>query len=599
MNKENPIIPSKYQSFKKALVMAKDYFINSDDRLAAWLFFGGALLAVIALVALTSAFSWWTVGFWAALTAKNLTLFMTSMKTFALLITAYVAVNALKNYFMESLGIRWRYWLTTKLINKYIPDEHSDNNNYLDLARSSKELDTPEQRIQQDVITFVDSAIKLSFSFLKSTLSLVTFVGTLWVVGGALSLVVFGASITIPGYLVWSSLAIALLASAIAQKIGGSLTTYNQNAKQLDAGLRKNIEVISHNAESIAQEHGASYYKKLLLGKLNDIYINARNRLFTKTQLVAFQSFYRQISSIIPYLIASPLYFSGAIELGQLMQVGFSFGEVNHSLSWFVNSYETQAVFEASASRIIELERAFEADGLVASTNKGITATKHDVANDIRVSNLTITKPSSPECIMSGLTMQFKKGEHTLIKGPSGLGKSTLFKALAGAWGHGSGNIYIPSNSRVCFLPQKPCLPTDSLKAVLAYPDSVNTYTDEQYQKALRDVRGMEKFINQLDECDTWSTRMSPGEQQRISFARALLQNPDWLFLDEATASLDPENEQKAYTLIKKQMPKTTIISIAHRPTLDVFHSRIVHFKPKAGEQGLELVEQGGINLTV
>jgi len=212
----------------------------------------------------------------------------------------------------------------------------------------------------------------------------------------------------------------------------------------------------------------------------------------------------------------------------------------------------------------------------VGSTKKGIIVRENNALDAFCVKKLNIAYPSSTGFIMRGLNLQLNRFENTLIKGPSGLGKSTLFKVMAGTWKYGDGEITVPNCRSVCFLPQRPSLPNDTLRAVLAYPETVDTYPKEQCIRVLRAVGALDKFINELDTKADWSKRLSGGQQQRISFARALLKKPDWLFLDEATASLDTNSETHLYSLLKKELVGTTFVSIAHRPTVDVFHKRIV-----------------------
>lgn len=559
--------------FIRVIHLVKDYFINSDEKLIAWTLLIGAILSVIALVALGVVFSWWSVGFWAALAAKDLTLFLFNMGIFSLTVSAFVGINVLKNYLIDALSIRWRNWLTQKLITQYLESE----NNYLDIARLSSQIENPGQRIQEDIKTFVNLTLSLICGFIQSTLSLVTFIGTLWVVGGALSFVLLGFNIVIPGYLVWMALFLSIGATLITYVLGKSLTHVNQKEEELEADFRKDLELLSNESENIAHEHGESYHKKILNKDIQAISDNSYEKLSVNTKLISFQSFYTQLTGILPYLLAAPLFFSGAIELGQLMQVGYAFSEVNTSFSWFVNTYDTIAKYKVSINRLIELQEVFEA-GQINATQKNIVI-KNNHNNQLEIKSLQIAYPSSTDFMMRKLNFSFSPGVNTLIKGPSGLGKSTLFKVLSGSWKYGEGEVHIPQKSTIYFLPQKPILPTDTLKAVLAYPDPVETYTDEQYIQVLTMVGGMNQFISELNQNSAWSKRLSAGQQQRISFARVLLKKPDWLFLDEATASLDPDSEQQVYGLIKKELVHTTFISIAHRPSLDKFHDQIIKLK--------------------
>ena len=273
------------------------------------------------------------------------------------------------------------------------------------------------------------------------------------------------------------------------------------------------------------------------------------------------------------------------------MEIGALFGQVLFSLSWFSNSYEDIADYKASVLRVDELDNAM-LKGPRITTSKSIFV-HEGKTNELSIRKLNITAPSSTKYMIRELNLTFTPGENTLIKGRSGLGKSTLFKVMAGAWPYGDGDVSVPNHHQMCFLPQKPSIRNDTLKAILAYPEPVDTYTDEQYEAVLHAVGGeknyMDKFIGELNTKKAWSKCLSGGEQQRISFARALLKKPDWLFLDESTAALDEESEECMYRLVEKQLKDTTFISIGHRSTIKKFHRRIVTLD--ADEEGKILLQ--------
>ncbi|WP_051555075.1 ATP-binding cassette domain-containing protein [Legionella fairfieldensis] len=316
----------------------------------------------------------------------------------------------------------------------------------------------------------------------------------------------------------------------------------------------------------------------------------ANQKLGTQTKLLTFQNFYSQLIQILPSLLAAPLYFTGLIELGQLMQIGMYFTQVNLSLSWFSTSYENLSTYKTSIARISELQQTLAKEGLATNTKSMVRKIRNK--ESLHIKGLTIAYPqnASTTYIMRNLNLKLIPGEHILIKGKSGLGKSSLFKAISGTWKYGDGKISIPAGKSFYFLPQKPTLPCDTLKAVLAYPEPVETYTEEQYITALRAVGGMDDFIPKLSEKRAWSKELSGGQQQRISFTRVLLKKPDWLFLDEATSSLDEESEEYVYSAVK-QLKNTTIISIAHRSTVEKHHSKIIFFSAN-NEREIEVKEQ-------
>ncbi|WP_115707207.1 ABC transporter ATP-binding protein/permease [Legionella sainthelensi] len=571
----------KISYLKKAFQLFSDYFILSDQKLTAWLLLGGMMLCIITLVGLAASLPWGFLGFWAALTAKELTGFLFYSGIIALTSAAIVGVGTLMDYLTTTLAIQWRSWLTTKFINKYL----FGKKNYLDLARVSSHIDNPDQRIQDNIDNFVDRTLSLSTDFLRSSLTLIAFIGTLWILGSSLPIVVFGATIVIPGYLVWTSLFVALVNSVITHMLGKSLATMNQKEERLEAKFRKDLEFVHNESENIALEAGEQYHQKRLVNDLEQISQNAFQKLWVKLKVSAFQTSYNYIAEILPYFFTAPAYFTGLINFNQIMQVGVAFSEVSKALNWFVDSYTSLKKYQTSIERIIELEEELDRESSKVS-QKDIRI--HNAqSNALIIKNLNIAYPrhANPGYIMRHLNLEFKSGENTLIKAPSGFGKSTFFKAIRNTWKHGDGEISIPQQQKTYFLPQKPLIPHDSLRAILAYPDPANTYTEEEYKAALLAVGGkMDRFVPELDKKDTWSKRLSLGQQQRISFARALLKKPDWLFLDEATASLDEESEDQLYSLLKEKLPKTTVISIAHRSTVMKFHQRVVQFEAPTEE---------------
>ncbi|CAM2813026.1 ABC transporter [Legionella steigerwaltii] len=575
---------------KKAFQLFSDYFINSDQKLTAWLLLGGIVFCILAIVALTACLPWGFLGFWAALTAKELTGFFFYSGLIALTSAVIVGMSTLMDYLTDTLSIKWRSWLSSKYINKYL----FGKKNYLDLARVSPHIDNPDQRIQGNIKHFVEHTLSLSTEFLRSTLTLVTFIGTLWVIGGTLTIVVFGVNFIIPGYLVWASLGVALVNAVITHMLGKSLTTINQKEDLLEAKFRKDLEFVHNESENIALECGEPYHQKVLENDLEQVSQNAFQKMWVDLKVSAFQMSNSYLADILPYLFAAPAYFSGLIDFGQLVQIGASFNEVSNALNWFVNSYTSLKKYQTSIQRIVDLEEELENEGDEISPKNIHVHESHE--STLTVKNLSIAYPraSSSGYIIRNLNLEIKPGENTLLTAPSGAGKSTFFKAARNTWAYGTGEIRIPQHQKTYFLPQEPIIPQDSLKAVLAYPDLTNTYTDEQYIAVLFAVGGkMEQFIPELEKEDTWSKRLSRGQKQRISFARALLKKPDWLFLDEATASLDEPSEDFLYRLLKEKLPNTTVVSIAHRATVMKFHPNVVSFETQA-----EMTQQGSLALS-
>ena len=588
----------KDSNFKKKIKLISQYFLHSDERAIAWLLLISAIVCVGAGVGMLALLAWWSVGFWAAIMAMNFAAFKSSLLIFSLILGGLIGVASLKNYLVEKLTIRWRTWLTQKLANKYI----SDAKKYLKLSRLSPDIDNPAQRIEGDVHTFVSHSISLGLGLLDSVITLVTFVSALWFIGGALSFVLVGINIVIPGYLVWIALIFAVVSTIITRKLGGPLTKLNSNLSTFKADYRQAVQNVHDKAESVAQEGAEPYYINLLKSKLKKLTDNANKMLVVNTKLTAFKSFCSYLPTILPYLACAPLYFAGKMAFGHLNQVSMSFGAVNGALGWFMDSYEDIAKYNASLNRLIELKKALKTNS--AAIQQLITVKKSEDCDAIKIEKLNIIFPTAAKesrPIVQNLNLIFQKGEHILIKAPSGLGKSTLFKVIGGNWVYGSGTVTVPASNTMCFLPQTPVIPNDTLRGILAYPKQTDAYSSKDYERVLRAVGGDKSdfFIENLDDQSRQCPRqLSLGQQQRISFARALLQKPDWLFLDEATASLDSEAEQELYRVIKNSLPNTTLISIAHRDTVTRFHNTVVKLSLSADSSDIK-VEKTSVLSTV
>jgi putative ATP-binding cassette transporter len=278
-------------------------------------------------------------------------------------------------------------------------------------------------------------------------------------------------------------------------------------------------------------------------------------------------------------LVAAPRYFSGAISLGVLTQIGNAFGQVQSALSWFVESYGALASWKATVDRLITFENAMHTAALAMERAQGIEVAANG-ATEVRADHLDLALPDG-RVIVSDTSLAIAPRDRVLISGPTGVGKSTLFRALAGIWPFGKGQILVPAQAKVLFLPQRPYLPIASLRTAVSYPAPADTFDDQQIREALR-ATGLESFTTRLDDVQNWSLLLSGGEQQRLAIARAVLHKPEWLFLDEATAALDEAAESELYTLLRQRLPNAAIVSIAHRPRVGDFHETRIALEPAA-----------------
>jgi vitamin B12/bleomycin/antimicrobial peptide transport system ATP-binding/permease protein len=433
--------------------------------------------------------------------------------------------------------------------------------------------DNPDQRIAEDTQRFVEQTLQLGIGLLSSVVTLVSFVFILWGLSNEAPLHLFGKEFAIPGYLVWGALVYALLGTVLTHLIGWPLVGLNFQQQRYEADFRFNLVRARENAEQIALLRGEPVERLRLLSRFGFVVENWLGIMQRTKKLTAFTATYSQASIIFPYVLVAPAYFADKIQLGGMMQTASAFSSVQDSLSFFITSYRTLAEWQSVVARLSGFETSIE-NAAALTTKENIIHVAADGKAAIDLEKLVVSLPSgAPLVTADGFTL--KSGERTLLTGPSGSGKSTLFRAIAGIWPFGTGSIAIPAQATLMMLPQRPYFPVGSLMAAIAYPAEASTFGREQVGDALVTV-GLPKLVSKLDEDAHWNRTLSPGEQQRLGIARALLHAPQYLFLDEATASLDEPSEATLYRLLEDKLPATTIVSIGHRSTLEAFHQRDV-----------------------
>jgi putative ATP-binding cassette transporter len=549
-------------------ILALPYF-RSEERWTARLLLAGVIALNLFIVFMDVQFNFWSARFYNAIQHKAWDAFTHELWVFGGLACIYIAA-ALAVYYVDLwLQLRWRRWMTRQLVDAWLANRAWYR---IELARAT---DNPDQRIADDVRLFISYTMSLSMGLLSAVVTLFSFVFLLWTSSGPLAFGLFGVDLVIPGYMVWVALFYAVAGTWLTHRIGRPLIDLGFQRQRLEADFRFELMRLRENAEPIALYHGEARENASLttrLGRVIDIwwaYVRARLRLSL------FTTGYSQIAIIFPYIVASPRYFSGAFELGTLMQIVDQFGKVQASLSYFVTAYTDVAEWGAVINRL----RSFNGAIAQAGTDSGI-ARETQASPAVVADDLSLSLPEGGRLIEHA-AVAFRPGERTLVMGESGSGKSTLFRALAGLWPWGRGTVRLPRDARVLFLPQRTYLPIGSLRDALTYPRQAGSAHDAAIAAALKDV-GLGALAERLDEVAHWAQRLSPGEQQRIAVARAILVNPDWLFLDEATASLDERREEMLYRLLREKLPRTTIVSIGHRPSLKQWHDRVLTIAPAA-----------------
>jgi len=402
----------------------------------------------------------------------------------------------------------------------------------------------------------------------------------LWRLSDAAPVHLFGLPFVIPGYLVWAALIYAVIGTGFTHWLGWPLITLNFRQQRFEADFRFNLVRSRENSEQIASLHGEAAERERHLDRFGGVVSNWIAIMQRQKKLLFFTQSYSQASVIFPYVMVSPAYFSGAMQLGGLMQTGSAFNSVQTALSYFVTTYRTIAEYQAVVTRLSGFEHAIEAGRAAALTPPVIEVVPREGANTVAVDHLAVRLPDGAP-LLNADHIALDAGDRVLVTGPSGAGKSTLFRAITGIWPFGSGRVTVPMDAKVMLVPQRPYFPVATLADAITYPARAGSFDDARLTDTLTAV-GLPGLIPRLHEEAHWNRMLSGGEQQRLSMARVLLYAPDYLFLDEATAALDEPAEAMLYRLLQERLPGTAIISIGHRSTLAAFHRRRFAF---VGEQ--------------
>ena len=505
----------------------------------------------------------WNKQFYNSLQERNSTEFFSLLVNFSVLVAIFILVVAYEVYLQQKLEIKWRRFLTAHFIRDWLTEQA-----YYRLQLSTNCSDNPDQRISDDLRLFVSITLNLSLGLLRSIVSLLSFGVILWGLSGNLPIPLGEGHIIIPGYLVWISVLFSIAGTWIASKIGNPLVGLDFDQQRYEADFRFSLVRLRENSEGVAFYGGEKQEEVTFSKQFKMVLDNFREIISRKKTLTAFMSGYAQWGVIFPFLVAAPLYFSNQIQLGGLIQITYSFGRVEKGLSFFVDNYASFAEWLAVINRLT----GFVDNMAQVSELPKKKAFKTTYSDDslFTVKDLNINLPNG-ETILHQLDLQINAGDSLLITGPSGCGKSTLLRTLAGIWPFGHGNISRPRNQKVLFIPQKSYLPLGTLRDVLLYPYGAGSRSEETIIQSMNDCK-LCCFVNSLDTIGNWSLVLSLGEQQRVAFARALLQRPEWLFLDEATSALDEPTEQLMYGLLKERLKSSAIISVGHRSTLFGYH---------------------------
>ncbi|MEN3112539.1 ABC transporter ATP-binding protein/permease [Uliginosibacterium paludis] len=526
------------------------------------------VLLTLLAVRMNVLFSFWYNGTYTAMQTLDASAFWAMMGVFGVLATLHVARALVNAYVRQAFLIRWRQALTEHFMQRWLDHQTYFRSQYL-----AQQIDNPDQRIQQDIDQFVQSTLTLSMGTLNAVVSLITFTLMLWTLSGVLP--VFG--IEIPRAMVFLAYVYVAIATVFAVWIGRPLIRLNFLNERYNADFRYALIRLREYGENIAFYRGEKVEQATLIGRFASVIQNMWAMLFRSLKLQGFNLGVSQLAVVFPMIIQAPRLFAKEIQLGDLMQTMEAFGQVQDALSFFRSSYDEFATYRAVLVRLSGFTDAIEQTAALPEIRSSSDGAR------LAVAGLTIRSPQQA-LLLEGLDFSLPGGESLLIRGPSGVGKTTLLRTLAGLWPFAEGEVIRPQGSEALFLSQRPYLPLGSLREALCYP--LPAMQGEAVADALRRCQ-LAHLADRLDEVADWSRILSLGEQQRLAIGRALLTRPAVIFLDESSSAMDEGLEHAMYSLLREALPQTTLVSVGHRSSLRAFHQHALSLEG-AGRWQLE-----------
>lgn len=532
----------------------------------SWTLSGSILLTVILSLAASYGMNIWNRAIFDALEKREASTVLFWSIIYLPLLVLSVSVVVAQVYARMTIQRRWRAWLNNHLLDRWLM-----NGRYYQLNLISGDHANPEYRIADDIRVATEAPVDFATGVTNAVLSATMFIGVLWSIGGSLTFTGFGEEFTIPGFLVIAAVLYAVLASGSIVLIGRGFVIASENKSQAEAEYRYVLTRLRENGESIAVLGGEREERSAIDRSMTIVLRRWREicRQTMRTTIVSQTSGY--VAWVLPILLCAPKFLDGSMTLGQVMQAASAFTIVQFAFSWLVDNYPRLSEWTASASRVSSLMVSLDALEL-AEAGVGRIERSETADAALRLGHLSVTLEDGT-VVIKDAEVVIARGERVLVAGESGTGKSTLVRAIAGLWPWGKGHIQVKAGAKMLLMPQRAYVPVGPLRRAVTYPLPAGDRTVEEVARVLELV-GLEHLVDRIGEAAPWDQILSGGEKQRLAFARILLHRPDIVVLDEATSALDPASQDKMMELLTTELGATTIVSVAHRPELEAFHSR-------------------------
>lgn len=564
------------QFFRDVWYLTKSYW-QSEEKKKAFFLLACIIALTLGVVYMLVLLNQWNNSFYSALQNYDAKKIFDELIHFSWLAAIYILLAVYSYYLQQTLILNWRRWLTTRFIDIWL-----QNKTYYNLQMFGKDTDNPDQRISEDVRQFVEMTLSFGIGILKAFCTFASFVVILYNLSGSLSFTFMGKTWTINGYMLWASLLYSVIGTYITHIVGRKLVKINFIQQKYEADFRFSMIRLRESAESVAFYRGEAQEGSVFKQRFKMLLDNFWKLVNKQKQLVFLNSGYSQIAIIFPFVVAMNRYLTKEVTLGGLMQVASAFGRVQDSLSYFVDMYSSIAQWQAVVMRLTCFGHHMHD---VYQQAERFHVERFAAADVVEVNNMQINLPDGKP-LLENISFTLHPGHNVLIKGVSGSGKSTLLRAISGIWPFVDGKIFLPERDKLMFIPQKSYLPLGTLRAALNYPG--NKPIDDTELIYLMDLCQIGYLKDKLDLEADWSHVLSVGEQQRLAFVRAHIQQPQWLFLDEPTSALDEDTEANMYSLLQERLQQTTVVSVGHRSTLNKYHELVLRLNKSTRQVTLE-----------